>query len=332
MRSSAANARRAAAPLRLWALALLAVALLTATACYNSTSGETEIKGIAKFKLPAFPGTGSHAVEVFTEMHFQPSYRSQEIPRILPAPDSVPVTGREIRFATADEYKGLDAPSDVFDAARGRKLFSVNCAVCHGTGGRGDGTIVGFLGSGTARPADLTSAATEGATEGELFMFITFGGRQGAATVMRGLESASIMPFFGSLLTEDERWALVRFIGGLRNGEPPPPPEPTVEAKPPPPCERGDREIAVSAQDPGGSGSYLFDPADLNLCVGDTITFTVTSETEFHTFTVDDLDIDEAVDASGTIRFSFTFDQAGTYELICIPHGTQGMVATITVR
>ena len=299
MYSSVANARRAAAPLRLWAVALLAVALLAATACYNSTSGETEIKGIAKFKLPAFPGTGSHAVEVFTEMHFQPSYRSQEIPRILPPPDSVPVTGKEIRFATADEYKGLDAPNGVFDAAQGRKLFDVNCAVCHGTEGRGDGKIVEFLGSGAARPANLTSAATRGATDGELFMFLTFGGRQGAATVMRGLESASIMPFFGSLLTEDERWALVRFIGGLGNGDPPPTPEPTpeptIEATPPPPCEPGDREIAVSAQDPGGSGTYMFDPADLNLCVGDTITFTVTSETEFHTFTVDDLGINVSI-------------------------------------
>ena len=163
-------------------------------------------------------------------------------------------------------------------------------------------------------------------------MFITFGGRQGAATVMRGLESASIMPFFGSLLTEDERWALVRFIGGLRNGEPPPPPEPTVEAKPPPPCERGDREIAVSAQDPGGSGSYLFDPADLNLCVGDTITFTVTSETEFHTFTVDDLGIGVSILGGETETVEFTFDAAGEFALVCLPHQGLGMVGTITVQ
>lgn len=331
MCASAANARRAAAPLRLWALALLAVALLAATACYNSTSGETEIKGIAKFKLPAFPGTGSHAVEVFTEMHFQPSYRSQEIPRILPPPDSVPVTGKEIRFATADEYKGLRAPGTDLDDAAGKKLFSVNCAVCHGMEGRGDGEIVRFMGSGAALPADLTSSATAGATDGELFMFLTFGGRQGAATVMRGLESASIMPFFGSLLTEDERWAVVRFVRGLGNGEPPTP-TPTVEATPPPPCEPGDREIAVSAQDPGGSGNYLFDPADFNLCAGDTITFTVTSETEFHTFTVDELGINVSIRGGETETVEFTFDAPGEFALICLPHGSLGMVGTITVQ
>ena len=88
----------------------------------------------------------------------------------------------------------------------------------------------------------------------------------------------------------------------------------------------------VNLEDPGGSGEYGFDPGGLTFNVGDVIAFALKAETEFHTFTVDDLDIDEAVDASGTIRFSFTFDQAGTYELICIPHGTQGMVATITVR
>ena len=88
----------------------------------------------------------------------------------------------------------------------------------------------------------------------------------------------------------------------------------------------------VNLEDPGGSGSYAYDPVDLTFNVGDVIAFTLTAETEFHTFTVDDLDIDEAVDASDTIRFSFTFDQPGTYELICIPHETQGMVGTITVR
>ena len=90
--------------------------------------------------------------------------------------------------------------------------------------------------------------------------------------------------------------------------------------------------VEVNLEDPGGSGKYAYDPVDLTFNVGDQIAFTLTAETEFHTFTVDELDIDEAVDASDTIRFSFTFDQPGVYELICIPHETQGMVGVITVR
>ena len=88
----------------------------------------------------------------------------------------------------------------------------------------------------------------------------------------------------------------------------------------------------VNLEDPGGSGRYVFDPGGLTFNVGDVIAFSLTGETEFHTFTVDDLDIDQAVDALETIRFSFTFDRSGTYDLICIPHEAQGMVGTITVR
>ena len=62
------------------------------------------------------------------------------------------------------------------------------------------------------------------------------------------------------------------------------------------------------------------------------IVFTLSAETEFHTFTVDELGIDESVDASEKIRFSFTFDRAGIYKLVCIPHESLGMVGTITVQ
>jgi len=58
----------------------------------------------------------------------------------------------------------------------------------------------------------------------------------------------------------------------------------------------------------------------------------MTSETELHTFTVDDLNIDQSVDAGETVGFSFKFDKPGTYLLICIPHESQGMIGKITVE
>ena len=83
-------------PWRRWRAGLLLVALLVVTSgCGNFRTGEMEVPGIVRFKLPAFPSTGSSAVLVFTEMHYQPSYRSQEGPRLLPPADSVPVTGKE---------------------------------------------------------------------------------------------------------------------------------------------------------------------------------------------------------------------------------------------
>ncbi len=93
-----------------------------------------------------------------------------------------------------------------------------------------------------------------------------------------------------------------------------------------------DRTVDVENQDINGSGAYKFSPNELTASVGETIQFNITAETEFHTFTVDDLDIDVAVDAGQTETFVFTFDKAGTFRLFCIPHEAQGMVGTITVQ
>ncbi len=97
------------------------------------------------------------------------------------------------------------------------------------------------------------------------------------------------------------------------------------------PVERG-TEVFVSLQDPGGSGEYIYDPADFSFSVGETITFVMESESEFHTFTVTELDINVSVQAEETVDATYTFDAAGTYELICIPHQALGMVGTITVQ
>ena len=77
---------------------------------------------------------------------------------------------------------------------------------------------------------------------------------------------------------------------------------------------------------------HSFLPSKMTFSVGDSITFVLTAQTEFHTFTLDDLGIDVPVDGGKTVRHTFTFNQAGTFNLICIPHEMQGMVGTITVK
>ena len=84
--------------------------------------------------------------------------------------------------------------------------------------------------------------------------------------------------------------------------------------------------------DAGGRGPFTFNPAEFSFKVGETVNFTFAAESQFHTFTVDDLGIDVSVDGGATVDFNSTFDKAGTFELICIPHELQGMVGTITVR
>lgn len=125
------------------------------------------------------------------------------------------------------------------------------------------------------------------------------------------------------------------------NPSPPPPPAAPVPPTPTPAPEQPGQPgqpagegtpVDVNLEDPGGSGAYVFDPAEFTFNSGETVTFTLTAETEFHTFSVDDLGIDAQVDANDTQTLTYTFDQAGAYELYCLPHETLGMVGTITVQ
>ena len=120
---------------------------------------------------------------------------------------------------------------------------------------------------------------------------------------------------------------------------PPPPPPATAPVAPTAPggsspsgAAAGGTQFEVTLADPAGSGDYEFDPSDMTFGVGDTVTFVLSAESEFHTFSVDDLGIDAQVDGGTTSTLTFTFDRAGTFVLYCLPHETQGMVGTITVQ
>ncbi len=88
----------------------------------------------------------------------------------------------------------------------------------------------------------------------------------------------------------------------------------------------------ITLQDPSGSRSYTFSQSELTFSVGETVNFTLIAEGEFHTFTVDELGIDQDVGAGETVTLTFTFDTPGTFEPICIPHELLGMVGTLTVQ
>ena len=79
-------------------------------------------------------------------------------------------------------------------------------------------------------------------------------------------------------------------------------------------------------------GSKRFDPAALTFAVGEAINFTLKAENEFHTFTITDLELDAGVNQQETLEFGWTFDRAGTYPFVCIPHSGDGMKGTLTVR
>ena len=196
-------------------LALMTLPLVTA-GCWNLRTGEASIHGIANFTLPAFPQTGSHKVVVFSEMHYSPSFKSQEGPRLLPPPDSVPRTGRELKYSSLQEYAGLTNPNQTFTLTEAKELYRVDCLVCHGPNMTGDGPIVPMINKGPL-PANLMSEISINATDGELFAFISKGGRQGLSSKQVGRDSTSPMPEFGLLLKEEERWQLVQYLREMQS-------------------------------------------------------------------------------------------------------------------
>ena len=123
----------------------------------------------------------------------------------------------------------------------------------------------------------------------------------------------------------------VAACGSNGNGQGPAVSTPTREARPTHAPSIPEGALHVINRDGGGSGEYRFDPSGFSFEVGQEVTFALTAETEFHTFTVEELDIDVSINARETVLFTFTFAEPGTFELICIPHQSLGMVGEIVV-
>jgi plastocyanin len=132
---------------------------------------------------------------------------------------------------------------------------------------------------------------------------------------------------------------------GDHNAKEPAPPIVAESSAPPPPpaadiaidsdtvastAGSSDRSLDVVMQDEGGN--YAYSPVEITVSTGETLELVLTSQNEFHSFTVDDLDIDLEVEAGETEELVFTFDKPGTYDFICIPHESLGMVGQIIVQ
>ena len=143
---------------------------------------------------------GTYAVDIFPEMHYNQSFKRQEPPRLDPPAGAVPITGREVAldFATAvDTANPLPVTQEVIEG--GAELYRVNCSICHGIEGLGDGTVGVMLErDGYIRPPALIRDATQGQPDGQLFYTITNG--------------VVVMPRFGPLISEDGRWSIVHYL------------------------------------------------------------------------------------------------------------------------
>ncbi len=135
-------------------------------------------------------------IEWISFMEIQPSYDPMEKP--------LPVAARSIPVEGAAYVTGMGAPvnpvpADEVSVQRGRVLFEINCAQCHGPGGQGNGPIAALI---TNKPANLTLPATQSKSDGTLFL-----------TISNGV--AGRMPALNENLTVRDRWDLVNFIRTL---------------------------------------------------------------------------------------------------------------------
>ncbi|HLE55700.1 MAG TPA: cytochrome c [Rhodothermia bacterium] len=121
---------------------------------------------------------------------------------------SVPITGTamagfQVSYAalpaTIDSMAGIPNPVAVSEASlvNGRKYFQINCAVCHGDKGMGDGPATQFGMPGI----NLVSDITKGRSDGYIFGMMRNG---------RGL-----MPSYNRI-EEAERWDVVNYLRGLQ--------------------------------------------------------------------------------------------------------------------
>lgn len=87
---------------------------------------------------------------------------------------------------------------------KGKSVYQINCASCHGSKGRGDGPAAGAL---NPAPRNLVKGDwTKGGKSDQLFKTISLG------------ISGTSMASFGHLSKED-RWALVHFIRSITNNK-----------------------------------------------------------------------------------------------------------------
>ncbi len=89
----------------------------------------------------------------------------------------------------------------------GEALYPQYCASCHGASGRGDGAAAKGM---RIPPADLTAEHLWGHDDGELFWWLTQGIRAG--------DGEQVMPGFGAVLSEEQRWALIDFVRARNAG------------------------------------------------------------------------------------------------------------------
>ena len=123
--------------------------------------------------------------------------------------------------------------------------------------------------------------------------------------------------------------------GGSESGPAPTPTKAAATATPTPSASStssgntGNREtVSITIYDEPSS----FFPTTFNFRKGNTYRLQFNAPEEFHTFTVAALGIDIFINPREAATKDITFDQVGTFRLVCLPHEAAGMTGQIIVN
>jgi mono/diheme cytochrome c family protein len=126
-------------------------------------------------------------------MDDQQTFKPYKAPVLAPPAGSVPVSGKDVVFPDG-QFKNPLKPTEA-SLARGKSLFDINCALCHGLTSAQRGPVGKKL---VPPPPGLDQDTVRGLSDPAIFKAITFGfGR---------------MPVFRDKLTSEDRWHLVNFV------------------------------------------------------------------------------------------------------------------------
>jgi mono/diheme cytochrome c family protein len=132
-------------------------------------------------------------------MEIQPAYKQMENP--LPVPErSIPIEGA-VFIPNSQTLPTNPIKADDASIARGKELFTINCQMCHGATGEGNGPVAAFLIN--FKPANLTSPLIQAFPDGQIFLVITNG-------------VPDRMPPLNENLTVPERWDVVNYVRTLK--------------------------------------------------------------------------------------------------------------------
>ncbi len=132
-----------------------------------------------------------------TFMQVQPNFQPMEAPQAV-LTDTLPIEG--VAYSLALGAPPNPVPVNSASLGRGSELFDINCVLCHGKSGKGDGPIASKLKN---KPFDLTSFPIHSFTDGGIFFTISVG-------------VPEKMPALNESLTVQERWDIVNYVRTLK--------------------------------------------------------------------------------------------------------------------